>query len=137
MDWILDSLTPVITTSNYVATSNLHISQFTTGPAKNFPTCCVFNSRSLATASNSGDSSGSSAQVLPSPTVVQNSQPAIPSTELDRHLFSASIAQLNCTQHSTLSHSSSQLAWDPCYTTTGRTSQKIPFPTFRLLLLAY
>jgi hypothetical protein len=79
----------------------------------------------------------SRAQVLPSPTLVQNSQPAIPSTELDSHVFSASIARLNCTQLSNLSQSSFQLAWDPRYAASGLIPQKTPFPTFRLLLFAY
>jgi hypothetical protein len=61
--------------------------QFTTVPAKPFPACCVFTNRSLTTASNSEDSSASRAQVVPSPTLDQNCLPAIPSTELDRHLF--------------------------------------------------
>jgi hypothetical protein len=52
------------TTSNYTATANLHNSQITTGPAKLFPACCVFTSRSLTTASNTGDSSTSQAQDL-------------------------------------------------------------------------
>jgi hypothetical protein len=43
-----------------------HNSQITTAPAKAFPACCVFTSRSLVTASNSGDSSASHAQVLSS-----------------------------------------------------------------------
>jgi hypothetical protein len=42
--------------SNYSATANLHKSQITTAPAKYFPACSVFTNRSLATASNSGDS---------------------------------------------------------------------------------
>jgi hypothetical protein len=47
------------TTSNHSATANLHNSQMTTAPAKPFTACCVFTKRSLATASNSGDSSAS------------------------------------------------------------------------------
>jgi hypothetical protein len=39
-------------------------SQITTAPAKPFPVSCVFTSRSLATAFNSGDSSASCAQVV-------------------------------------------------------------------------
>jgi hypothetical protein len=39
-------------TSNYNAVANLHTLQITTAPAKPFPVCCVFNSGSLATASN-------------------------------------------------------------------------------------
>jgi hypothetical protein len=61
----------------------------------------VLNSRSIVTVSSSGDSSASRAQVLPSSTLVQNCLPAIPSTELDRRHFSASLAELNCTQLST------------------------------------
>jgi hypothetical protein len=55
MNWILDLLTPLITTSNYSATSNFHISQFTIATAKHFPACYIFNSRSLALATNSGN----------------------------------------------------------------------------------
>jgi hypothetical protein len=44
--------------------TNLHNSQVTTAPAKLFPACRVFTSPSLATASKSGDSSASRAQVL-------------------------------------------------------------------------
>jgi hypothetical protein len=87
------------TASNYSAIADLHNSQITTALAKSFLSCCVFTSRSLATACNSGDSSASCGQVLPSPAVVQNCLSAIPSTELNRHLFSASLAELNCTQH--------------------------------------
>jgi hypothetical protein len=52
------------TTSNYIATANLHNLQITTQSDKLFPSCCVFTSRSLATASKSGDSSASRARVL-------------------------------------------------------------------------
>jgi hypothetical protein len=61
------------TTSNYGATANLHNSQITRAPAKPFSVCCVFTVRSLATASNSRDSSASRAQVLLSQPPVQNS----------------------------------------------------------------
>jgi hypothetical protein len=44
------------TASNYSATVNLHNSQITTTHAKPFPAWCVFTSRSLVSASNSGDS---------------------------------------------------------------------------------
>jgi hypothetical protein len=54
------------TTSNYSATPDLHTLQITTAHAKTFPACCVFNSRFLVTASNSGDSSSSCAQFIPS-----------------------------------------------------------------------
>jgi hypothetical protein len=44
-----------------------------TPPAKPFPACCVFTSRSLTTDSNSGDSSASRPQLLSSQSPVQNS----------------------------------------------------------------
>jgi hypothetical protein len=100
MDWILD-LTQLGTTSNHSAIADFHNSRITTAPTKPFPACYVFTSRFLATALNSGDSSASCAQVLPLSTLIQNCLPAIPSTELDRHLFSASLEELNCTQLST------------------------------------
>jgi hypothetical protein len=51
--------TQPVRTCNYSATANLHNSQIATAHAKSFPACCVFTSRSLITASNSGDSSAS------------------------------------------------------------------------------
>jgi hypothetical protein len=42
---------------------NLNTTQITTAPAKHFPACCVFISRSLSAVSNSEDSSASLAQV--------------------------------------------------------------------------
>jgi hypothetical protein len=51
--------------------------------------------------SNNGDSSASRAQVLPSLTLIQNWLPTIPSTELDWHLFSSSLAESKRTQYST------------------------------------
>jgi hypothetical protein len=56
--------TPLGTTSNHSAAANLHNSQITT--AKSSPACSVFNGRFLVTGVNSGDSSASRAQVLPS-----------------------------------------------------------------------
>jgi hypothetical protein len=41
------------TISNYSSIANLHTLQITRAPAKPFPACCVFTSRSLATAPNS------------------------------------------------------------------------------------
>jgi hypothetical protein len=79
-------------TSDYSAIAHLHNSHFTTAPAKPFP-AYVFTGRSLATPSNSGHSSAFRAQVLPSSTLLQNCLPAIPSTELDRHFLSASLAE--------------------------------------------
>jgi hypothetical protein len=59
-------------TSTYSTTAKLHNSQITTAPAKNFRPCCVFICF-LATASNSGDSSASRAQIRSSQPPVQNS----------------------------------------------------------------
>jgi hypothetical protein len=77
MDWIIgfiDHLYALLgATSNYSATADLHSLQFTTAPAKSFSACCVFHSRSLVTASNSGDSSASRSQVHLSQAPVQNS----------------------------------------------------------------
>jgi hypothetical protein len=100
MDWILNLLTPLGTTSNYSATADLHTLQFNTAPAKPFPVCCVLNRRFLATDSNSGDTSSSRAQVLLSQPPVQNScqfycqlncnavsfQPPMQSSTLESHL---------------------------------------------------
>jgi hypothetical protein len=79
-EWIYWPL--IHTTWNYKQLQRhryLHNSQITTAPAKPFLACCVFTRRSLATATNSGDSSASRAQVVPSPTPVQNCLPAISS----------------------------------------------------------
>jgi hypothetical protein len=54
--------TPLGTTSTYYAIADSHTLKITTAPAKHFPACCVFTSHSLATASNSGDSSASRGQ---------------------------------------------------------------------------
>jgi hypothetical protein len=71
---------PLITTrfeitSNYSATANLHKSKITTAPDKPFSACCIFSSRFLAMASNSGDALVSRAQALPSPIPIQNCLP--------------------------------------------------------------
>jgi hypothetical protein len=85
--WILDFFkylyTLPKTTSNYSAMANLHNSQFTTAHAKSFPACCVFTSRSLATASNSGDSLAFRPHVVSSLILVQNCLPAISSGTLN------------------------------------------------------
>jgi hypothetical protein len=60
------------TTNNYSAKADIHNPQITTAPAKPFPAYCVFTSRSLEFASNSGDSSALRAQVLSSQTPIQN-----------------------------------------------------------------
>jgi hypothetical protein len=64
MDWILDLLTQFGTTCNYRSTADFHTLQFTTAPAKLFPTCYVLTCRFLVTDVNSGDSSASRAQFL-------------------------------------------------------------------------
>jgi hypothetical protein len=71
MDWQIDLLTtythlsePQVITALSLISTLYKTSQH---PLSHFPACCVFNSRSLTTASNSGDSSASHAQVLPSP----------------------------------------------------------------------
>jgi hypothetical protein len=84
-------LTPLGTIRNYSAIANLHILQNTTAPAKRFPACCFFTSRSLATASNSGDSSASFVQVLSSQPSAQNF------CQLSTQLFSVSLAELSWT----------------------------------------
>jgi hypothetical protein len=65
MDGILDLLTQLGTTSNYGAIAELHNSQITAAYTKSSPAFSVFNSRFLATASKSRDSSVSRAQVIP------------------------------------------------------------------------
>jgi hypothetical protein len=65
MNGFIDHLyTPLGTTSDYRAIANFHILKITITPAAPFPVCCVFNSRSIATASNNGDSSASRAHVV-------------------------------------------------------------------------
>jgi hypothetical protein len=64
-EWIYWPL--IHTTRNYKQLQHrryLHNSEITTAPAKPFPACCVFTSRSLATASNSRDSSALCALVF-------------------------------------------------------------------------
>jgi hypothetical protein len=56
MDWTLDLLTQLGSTNNYSATANFQTLQITAANTKSSPACSVFNSRSLATASISGES---------------------------------------------------------------------------------
>jgi hypothetical protein len=74
-EWIYCSLmhTQLVTTSNYSATANLHNSQITAVTTKHFQACCVLASRSLASASSSGNSSASRTQALSSQPSVENS----------------------------------------------------------------
>jgi hypothetical protein len=87
--------TPIGTTSNYSAITNLHTLQITTVPAKPFPVCCFITSHLLATASTNGDSSGSCAQVLLSQLPMQNSLLTVNSTIAPSLLSLHSRAQLN------------------------------------------
>jgi hypothetical protein len=63
MDWILDLLAQLGTTSNYRAITDLHTFQITAANTKSSPARNV-NSRFLVTVLNSGDFSASRAQVL-------------------------------------------------------------------------
>jgi hypothetical protein len=69
---------------HYNAIANLHNLQITTLLSL-CPACCVSNNRSLATASNSGDSSASRAHVV---TVRRISRNGTHSTDLDSSLYS-------------------------------------------------
>jgi hypothetical protein len=126
IDWILDLLTThhselqVITALSLISTL-YKSSQY----LLSFPACCVFNSRSLATASNTWESSASHAQLLPSPCLVQNCLPNISSAELDRHF-----AELSFTQH----YRNSSLF---LHSHSARTEQKASFQIIPQLLLAY
>jgi hypothetical protein len=53
------------TTSNYSATANIYTLQITAENTTSSPACRVFDSRFIATASNSGNSSASCVQVFP------------------------------------------------------------------------
>jgi hypothetical protein len=77
---------------------------------------------------NSGDFSVFRTVVLLSQPPVQNSSQL--SNRLQRHLFSASLAELNSTE---LDH----LAWGPRYIAQGRTQQKTLPPTTVFLLLLW
>jgi hypothetical protein len=128
MDWILDLLThlytPLRTTSNYCAIANVHTSPITTAPTKLFfSACCVFNSYSLATASNSGDSLASCAHVITVQWISCNW--TLANCQLNYSANSSHPSLQNSTQqtHSLTNHSTplhyttlncTHLAWDPC-----------------------
>jgi hypothetical protein len=78
MDWWLDLLWYLGTTSNCNATANLNTLQITTANTKSSPARSVFNSRFLVTDVNSEDSSASSVQVLPVLQISRNSTLSIP-----------------------------------------------------------
>jgi hypothetical protein len=70
LDWWMDLLNSHTHNSELQAITAPPL--ISTAPAKPFLACRVFTSRSLATASNSGDSSASRAEVLSSQTPVQD-----------------------------------------------------------------
>jgi hypothetical protein len=106
-------------------------------PLSLFPACCAFNSRSLATASNSGDSSASRAHVVILRRISRN-------WNLVNLTITPSLLSLFCrTQHSWTHSPTNQLlhftslhwtelpqpAWGPHYVASGQTQQKTPpFP---------
>jgi hypothetical protein len=146
-DWILDLLTTCTHHSKlHVITALPLISTPYKSPENPLSFLQpVLDSRSLATASNSGDSSASRSQVIPSSIHVRNCPPAILSNELDRHLFSASPPGHNCTQHSTNSQLSSTadsqmiISWLGILVIwhRGEPNRKHRFVTIPSLLLAY
>jgi hypothetical protein len=102
MNAFIDRLyAPLGTTSNYSDTAKFYNSQITTPPAKPFPACSVFTSRSLAAASNSEESSASRVQVLFSQPPMENSQ--FPQSQVRTIIFGTLNPALCC---------NSQL---PCY----------------------
>jgi hypothetical protein len=135
------------TTSNYSVTAHLHSSEFTTAHTKPFPACCVFTSRSLAAASNSGGFSASRAQVLLSTVNSGTLNPILScKCQLSRHhLFSIIISiifdcrfstdsrsssvlvELNYTAILQLTQLSTQLVWGHHYAASGRTRKKTSF----------
>jgi hypothetical protein len=88
--------TPLGTTNIYISIAKIHTSQITTASAKHFPACFFSNSRSLSTASNSGDSSISLAQVFLSQPAMQNSLLTDNSAIAPSLLSLSCKAQLNC-----------------------------------------
>jgi hypothetical protein len=118
-------LTRLVPTLNYSGIANLRTLQVTTAPAKSSPACCVLNNRSLATASNSRDSSASRTQVLLSQPPVLNSLNSFNSTVAPSILSLPCRAQLHC-QLSTLNHQLSRPG-GPRYIAPGRTQQKTLF----------
>jgi hypothetical protein len=120
IDWILGLLTPLRTIGNHSAITKLHTLQIITAPAKPFPACCVFNSRSLATTSNSGGFSVSALRFY------CHSRPC--RTLVNCQLFLASLDELNHTADPQLTRCHLySIIWSPRYITSGRTQQKTPF----------
>jgi hypothetical protein len=86
--------TPLETASNCSAIADLHSLQITTATTKPSTAYCVFNSRSLATASNSGDYSASRAHVVTVWRISCIQTRCQLSYQLQCHLFSDSFAEL-------------------------------------------
>jgi hypothetical protein len=118
--------TPLVTTGNYSAMSDLHTLQLTP-----FPVCCVLSSRSLVTSSKGGSSSLSSAQVL-------SSEPPCKTLVKCQFIYSAICSQphlQNLTELSqsplptinSLSQSPSQVTWDSRYKPRGGPNRKHRF----------
>jgi hypothetical protein len=101
-------------------TTDNHTLQITV-PTKLFPVCCIFTSRFLSTASNSGNSSASHAHVLSLPALVQDCLPAISFGTLNRIICRN--CQLQTPPILILA------TWDPHYVASGRLQQKTPFPS--------
>jgi hypothetical protein len=76
------------TTSNFSAATNLHTLQITAANTKFSPACNVCISRSLISASSSGDSSASHAQVRPVQRMSRNWTLSYPSADLESSLYS-------------------------------------------------
>jgi hypothetical protein len=133
MNEFIDYLwTPLGATSNYSATANLQHSQITTAPAKIFAACCVFNSRSLATASSGGDSSASRAHVITVRRISRNW------TIVDCQLNYSAISSQPPLQSSTQLPAfnwTPQPASDLLYIASGRTQQKTPTPIVSVVFL--
>jgi hypothetical protein len=145
--------TPLGTTSNYSTVSNLHTLQITAAFAKLFPACFVFNSHSLATASNIGDSLASRAHVVTVRRISYNwtsvncqlnysaisSQPTLQnSTQLPTLNWTLSLSPTNCFtsfHFTSLNWTALSRQCGPRYIASGWTPQETLPPTVLLLLL--
>jgi hypothetical protein len=96
MDWWMDLLTTYTPHSELqeIIALSLIFTLYKSLHGKSPPVCSVFTSRSVATASNNGDSSTSRPQVRSSQPPIQNRIHC--QLKLLRHLFWASLAKLNC-----------------------------------------
>jgi hypothetical protein len=88
LHWWMDLLTTYTHNSELQAiTAPSLISTIHKTPAKPFPACCVFTSYSLSTASNSGDSSASHAEVLSSQPPAKDSTDSLSKSKLLYNCF--------------------------------------------------